>query len=222
MLKEKAMYIKIPNGGYYQRTEIIDKQSIKITYLEILDEKLDSKEVRLSSLPGILCYDVEPHTINQDLFYNYHGPYSDNSSFQLIKEALNELNNNPEKYAKPFYVFIPFRNPKTHGIGTSKIHLSDFIAQAEEDFGGHIVNWVELGIIFAQIISKADSFVPVFAFPDKLGTYYKLFISKNGNAKICGDCKYSYFGYCLAHIHNDEYDEENAINLASPFIAVYK
>ena len=220
MLKEKSMYIKIPDGGYYQRTEVIDNRTIKITYIQTFETPAQ-KGIELSSLPGFLCLDVEPHTINQDLFSNYQGTYSDTFSFELIKEALNEFNNDPEKYAKSFHVFIPNSFPKIYRIGYSKTYLNDFEAQAEIDFGGHIANWVELGLIFAQIISSTGSFTPVFGFPDKLGTHYKLFIWKNGNARMCGECKYVNTGHCLAYIHEDEYANGDSISLAKPFIIVY-
>ena len=221
MLKEKSMYIKIPDGGYYQRTEVIDNKTIKIIYLQTF-ETPDQKGIGLSSLPGFLCLDVDPHTINQDLFSNYHGFYSDLFSFKLIKEALNEFNNDTEKYAKPFHVLIPYKYPeKTYWSESSKRYLNDFEAQAEIDFGGHIANWVELGLIFAQIISSTGSFAPVFGMPDQLGTYFKLFIWKNGNARMCGECKYAYTGKCLAYIHEDEFANDDGIALARPLIIVY-
>lgn len=93
-------------------------------------------------------FTVIPLDINQKLFEEKRSDESQEQARKMILEAFCEMKKNPEKYARPFKTFIPKK--KVEWLCVSRLE------EWANDLGGHIADWVEMGLEWAQRIANGE------------------------------------------------------------------
>lgn len=97
-------------------------------------------------------------------------------------EAFAEVKNNPERYARPFKTMIP----KKTWIGGKKVRELQELAN---DLGGHMANWVEQALEWAQRIANGETWEIVCDDIEILSNHSRIIIWKDGFARsVGGEC----------------------------------
>ncbi len=120
---------------------------------------------------------VNPMAINQAVFHYERPDLLQEMTRKLILEAFEELRKYPVKYGKTFMTMIP---EKTWEV------LSTFeMEEMCRNLGGHMADWVEQALEWAQRIVNGETWASVCNDPDT-AKWYRLITWKNGNKKIIG------------------------------------
>lgn len=122
-------------------------------------------------------FSVNPTAIDQNLFEKKRDDPNQECTRQTILEAFIEVKNNPEKYAKSFKIMIP---EKTWSVKTV-----EELEKLVKNVGGHITNWVEQALEWAQRIANGETWEAICNEPD-IEKWYRLVIWKNDNARLVG------------------------------------
>lgn len=96
----------------------------------------------------------------------------------IIKEAFAEVDRYPEKYDSSFYTL----SPEKKWNGYKSVKKLDKYAK---NLGGHIADWVELALEWAQRISNGESW-KVVCDQTTITKCYRMIFWKNGYARLVG------------------------------------
>lgn len=146
-----------------------------VSYQEVREPTIN-QELNGTLTPIMSCM-VNPLAINRDLFKDAWKADCDfgyrEKLRKLIQEAFVELDNNPEKYASPFYIVIPKKD------WDDEKSVSE-LEQYAKDRGGYIADWVEQALTWAQRISNGDIWENVLRTPH----YYTCNQNQNGEQRL--------------------------------------
>lgn len=153
----------------------------------IVEEHLRNKKSQMDQKITISCtlsvpkigkwFKVNPLTINRQLFVAVRENSSEEKNRKLILEAFEELDYYPKRYAKTFWTMIPEKHTYQ---GKYVFQIKDSV----KNKGGHIANWVEQALEWAQRISNGETWRNLHK-ADK-GLPHRLVIWKDGEVRLVG------------------------------------
>ena len=153
------------------------------------------------------AFDVIPKTINRKLFKKKRKGKQEQTR-RLIVEAFEEVDRNPDKYGKSFKAIIP---EKTWTV----INL-DQAQKIAAQFKGHVADWVEQALVWAQRISNGESWEAICNKPDK-AKYYRIVIWKNDHIRMAGGS--DKHNYSAADVCDYDFDLDEDFSNVVPLIA---
>ena len=159
-----------------------------------------------------IYFNVNFATINQAIFNKERKDKEQEKTRKVILEAFEEVKNNPEKYGKPFKTIVPKKDWKVKTI--------EELIELSNDFGGHIADWVEQALEWAQRISNGEKWKDVCNEPDTISNY-RIVIWKNGFVRIVGGSYKCGSKYPACDIGNYDFCLDNEIKDTVPLIVVY-
>lgn len=167
------MKITLQNGRveYFTREEIrklktilksiqpdIDHFLLKLSLRELFFTQKEIRELKDILLSTVRTptegrwFRVQPLAIDQTLFQKEREDEKQEEARQLILEAFEELKNDPEKYGRNFKTMIPKHNYRSiFKTGEEQKEMARY------DFDGHMANWVEQALEWAQRITNGES-----------------------------------------------------------------
>lgn len=167
---------------------------------------------RLFHKEKCVVLDVNQETIRRNLFKREKEIPEQEELRLLIREAFNEVRNNPNKYPTKFKVIIPRKRwPKKN------INKMEKVARS---FDGKIADWVELALALAQKLTNGESWAKVCNDPDTEKWYRLVMWKENcwkqiGGSKKAKDLKPSSF------LHSSQYLGDERIKSTVPLIVKY-
>ena len=130
-------------------------------------------------------FEVNPVAINQQLFKKRKRDPKQEKARQIIIEAIGEMEKNPIKYARKFKTAIP---EKTWVRKTVK-EMMEFA----EDEGGHMADWIEQALEWAQRITNGETWESICNDEDD-EEWYRLVMWKDRYARYIGGAKKVLYG----------------------------
>ena len=119
-------------------------------------------------------FQVTPIDIDRNLFKEERKDKKQEHTRKLILEAFRNVEKNPWKYGKPF---------KTK-VMEKELNSGVFSGKDESD-EGHIANWVEQALEWAQRIHNGESWETLCNIPD-ISRWYRIIIWKDGKLRYIG------------------------------------
>ena len=116
-------------------------------------------------------------SIDKSLFQEKRANAQQEWTRQIIEEAFDEVDQYPEEYVKAFKVMIPEKMWSFTTIRELK--------KVAKNLGGHIANWVEQALVWAQRISNGETWEAVCNDPDT-EKWYRLVEWKNASYRLVG------------------------------------
>lgn len=158
-------------------------------------------------------FQVNPQTIDQELFKDKRQDLKQEQTRQLIVEAFVEVANNPVRYCRTFYTMMP-----------KKKWLSKTVAELKKmacRLGDHNADWVEQALEWAQRIANGDSWEAICN-NDDTANWYRIVVWKNGYARLIGGSANSYTVFPASQIGNyNHYDDSSLVDTV-PSVVHYK
>ena len=139
-------------------------------------ENLKKKEVLSVENQWI---NVNPCTINPRLFEKQRENPKQEETRKIIVDALETMKKD-QQYQKAFQIYIPNKTWKAKTFKEMEI-------LAHKD-GGHITNWVELALEWAQRLTNGESWESLCNDPD-IANWNRIVIWKDGIALVGGSTK---------------------------------
>jgi len=136
-------------------------------------------------------FKVDPRSINSTHFLMKRDDKKEEEIRELINEALEVAKNN-SNYDRPFKTTEAQKN---WSVGT----LLLFKSIAEKIYGGHVTDWVEQCLEWAQKLEAGMSWNELCAKIDNT-KYYKVVAWKRGQYRLIGGCTTSRKYYTPTHI----------------------
>lgn len=182
----------------------------------IVEDYLTRNKVSMAEVPKKPTvgewFKVKPLSIDQRLFRERREDESQEETRQLIVEAFEQLEANPQKYRKNFKTLIPSKK-------WAYASVADLKDLACHD-GDHNADWVEQALEWAQRITNGESWKAVCNDIDTT-EWYRAVVWKNGMIRIIGgsdaDCSFDTPASNLGSICNDKC----ILNTTVPLIASY-
>lgn len=153
------------------------QQSTEVTQKANEEKSRSTFEVAETPTEG-KCFEVNPISINQNLFQKKGKDARQEATRQLILEAFDEWKANPTRYAKSFKTMIPI---KTWERGKTVSELKEIACS----LGDHMADWVEQALEWAQRIANGETWEAICNDPDT-AKLYRLIVWKNGYHKLVG------------------------------------
>lgn len=159
------------------------------------------------------CFEVNPKAINQNLFSEKRKDSMQEQTRQIILEAFTKLNEEPEKYGRPFKTMIP---EKTWSSKTVKE-----LKEIANNLGDHMADWVEQALEWAQRIANGETWEDVCNEADT-ENWYRLVIWKNGYSRLVGGARKCNFFNPASYVFNINYYSVNRLNHTVPLVVLYE
>lgn len=158
------------------------------------------------------CFEVNPKTINQNLFSKKRKDSMQEQTRQIILEAFTKLSEEPEKYGRPFKTMIP---KKTWSSKTVKE-----LKEIANNLGDHMADWVEQALEWAQRIANGDTWEAVCNEADT-EDWYRLVIWKNGYTRLVGGARKYIYNYPASDVGYDDYGSNDRLSNTVPLVVLY-
>lgn len=171
------------------------------------------KTIKLALVPTESKYfEVFPTSIDEKLFEEQREDPNQEWTRKIICDALKEVKKNYSKYSKPFKTYIPEKT----WISKS-IEECEKLAEAE---GGHISNWVEQALEWAQRITNGETWKAVCNDCDTTN-YHRIIIWKSGHIRIVGGSLKAKEFCAASNIYNKTYQYDSVVTNSVPLIVCY-
>lgn len=158
------------------------------------------------------CFEVNPISINQNLFQKKRKDARQEATRQLIIEAFAEMKANPTRYAKSFKTMIPIKT--WEGYKT--------VSELKEiacSLGDHMANWVEQALEWAQRLANGETWTVICNDPDT-AKWYRLIVWKNGYAKIVGGASEFHDFLPASDVHNIDFSSDVILDYTVPSVVL--
>ena len=191
--------------------EIIFKED---ELLAILDEYFKLKKAQ----PPIenAYFEVNPHTINPDLFKNVRKDSAQEITRQLILNAFEEVKKYPQKYGSPFKTMVPNLSD-CQDVSSICLPTVDDLIKKSKKMGGHIASWVEQALEWAQRLQNGESWKNICNDPDTI-KWYRLVTWKDGRALRIGGASFISYKYAPSSISDHYLYPSESVNYTVPLL----
>ena len=156
-------------------------------------------------------FEVNPLGIDRNLFQENRKDSRQEWTRQLILEAFTKMDEDPTRYGKLFKTLMPEKTWNWKFV-------SDLIELAD-NLGGHVADWIEQALEWAQRISNGETWENICNNPDT-ANWYRLVKWKNGYYRLVGgsrkDNDYSPASYVVSF----SYDSSSKIYFAVPLVVL--
>lgn len=208
--------------GVQEITLLINGQERKFTEAELayIVEKYFAKKAQriyeIATKPiKNMAFQVVPSKINRDLFEEEREERQQERTRRKIVEALEEVDKNPKRYARPFRTIRPNECEVT-------VTINDLRNEANE-IGDHLANWVEQALEWAQRITNGETWEQLCNDSD-LSECYRLIEWKDGRTRLIGGSTKCNTGYPVTDVHGDPsiYNYNSKYRYVVPLVIDYK
>lgn len=121
---------------------------------------------------------VRPSEIDRNLFKDPRVDPNQERVRRLIEKAFNKVDKEPKKYGGDFSTFIP---KKEWADGKNAAELKE----EAKNQGGHMADWIEQALEWAQRIGNSESWETICNVPDT-NKHYRMIIGESGYCKMIG------------------------------------
>lgn len=155
---------------------------------------------------------VDPKTIKRQLFEEERVNAYEEHTRELIVRAFQEVDANPMKYARAFKTMFPARKwelckPKT-------------LRAMAKMKGGHLANWVEQALEWAQRISNGETWAAICIDPDAARNF-RIVEWERGFVRLIGGSTDAEDFSAPTEYEGVECDKREKVKYATPLIVVY-
>ena len=123
-------------------------------------------------------FEVNPRVIDQKFFQEKRKDVDQEKTRRLILEAFAKMDENPERHGKPFKTLIPEKLRRQKDV-------EDLMNYFPKKLGGHVADWVEQALEWAQRIANGESWKDVCNKADT-ALCFRLIVWKNGSIRLVG------------------------------------
>lgn len=155
---------------------------------------------------------VNPSEIDRGLFSTKRRDKKQERTRQIILKAFAEVDENSERYAKPFKTLIP---EKTWSSKTVKE-----LEELANSLGDHLADWVEQAMEWAQRIANGETWEAMCNEPDT-ANWCRLIKCNNGYCHIVGNWHKCELPYPASDVYNVGYYPYDELNYAVPLVVLY-
>lgn len=159
-------------------------------------------------------FEVNPQTINRQLFKERREDKRQECTRQLILEAFAAVDGNPE-YARGFETMVPKKTWKSSG---NTVRENKEIAS---ELGDRMANWIEEALEWAQRLTNGESWSAVCNGWDG-NDFHRMITWKNGFARVVGAALKSGIGFCSTSVLEEDFDDERRVGATVPKVVRYK
>jgi len=152
-------------------------------------------------------FEVNPKTINQNLFSEKRKDSKQEETRQIILEAFAKLSEEPQKYGRPFKTIIPEKKWSTKTVKE--------LEEIANILGDHMADWVEQALEWAQRIANGDTWEAVCNYVET-ENWVRLVIWKNGYTKLVGGTDYP-----ASDVSCGIYNSNDSVSTAVPLVVLY-
>ena len=157
-------------------------------------------------------FEVNPLEIEQKLFQKKRPDLIQEKTRRLILDALNEFENNPQKYGEHFKTMVPKK-----GVGSKTVQQLFGMARK---LGDHNADWVEQALVWAQRIANGESWESICNIKDTANCY-RLVIWKDGYAHRVGSSRYANDDNTATYVSRSAYYFNHSVYHTVPLIVGY-
>lgn len=197
------------------RGKILEKEMLIEILQKNIESKtnLESKEIEVTPKPiQGKCFEVNPSNISKELFNEKRKDQEQEKTRKIILEALAMVEEQPEKYSHKFKTFIP----ECHWTKAKPVkELKKFASE----LGGHMANWVEQSLEWAQRIANGETWEEVCNNPDTL-KWYRIIEWKDGNKRLIGSSCLEEKEYSATDIYYEQLFPNHMIYAAVPLVVL--
>lgn len=136
------------------------------------------------------AFAVNPMAIDRSLFSEERKDERQERTRQFILEAFTEVDANPKRYAKPFWTMIMKKTWDGSKTRKELVEMADAV--------GHLANWVEQVLEWAQRISNGETWEGLCNEADRTA-WYRL-VRWEHDLRLIGGCAYLYTTYSATNI----------------------
>ncbi len=168
------------------KLEVVFNDGVKKTIdnvkaYNVVEESAEGKgcEISISQMPTEgKKFLVKPSEIDRSLFEDSRIDPDQEEIRKLIKKAFDKVDKKPKKYGVDFSTLIP---KKEWACGKNVVELKE----EAKNQGGHMANWIEQALEWAQRIDNGESWETICNEPDK-NKHYRMIIGEKGYCKMMG------------------------------------
>lgn len=181
--------------------------------MDLQEKGRKNKIIKLALVPTEGKYfEVYPAAINEKLFEEERKDPDQEWTRIIINEALRELKKNNSKYSKRFKTYIPEKT-----WSSKNIEECEKFAEAK---GGHIADWIEQALEWAQRITNGETWKAVCNDSDTTD-YDRIIIWKNGHIRTVGGSLKAKKICAASNVDNNNYQYDTVVNNTVPLIVIY-
>lgn len=159
-------------------------------------------------------FSVNVLEIDRELFSEKREKYWEENARKMILEAFSEVDANPERYARTFETFMPKK------VWEVCVPVREYQLFCHK-LGGHMADWVEQALEWAQRIANGESWDTICNQADT-ANWERLILWKNGFVRIVGGSqKMKHHDSAVYIYHNEEYGDADKIRNVVPLVARY-
>ena len=173
---------------------------------------MNESGIVLRPIEGI-WFKVDPTKLNKNLFMSKKINFLQEETRQLILDAFYEMEKYPEKYEREFYTLVP----KTLRSGRTIKELKS----CAEMYNGHMANWVEQALEWAQRISNGETWEDICLKPD-LMTWYRIIEWKGGTIRFVGGTSTGHLKCSATKVGTTNWILNDTVYHAVPLIVKYE
>lgn len=194
------------------KMEIVFKDGRKETFDGVVSFKV-TYDVAQTPTEGKL-FEVNPLGIDRSKFEKPMSDQQQEWTRQIIQEAFNEVDKNPEKYASAFYTLMPEKKWQGHKTVAK-------LKEYAKDLGGQTADWVEQALEWAQRIFNGESWEAICNNTDT-AKWYRLISWKNGYCRLVGGSRNNYDIYPASYVGDYDYFSNFRVNYTVPLVVLKK
>lgn len=157
-------------------------------------------------------FEVNPLSIDATIFEHARKNRKQEWTRLRILEALAVVCEQPEKYAKPFWLLVPDKKWEGKKTGAE-------LKQYAKDCGGYMSIWVEQALGWAQRLSNGESWGSVCNDIDR-HKWYRMIVWKNGLGRIVGYSKYNRNFTPSTYVSGRDYDFDEPVIDTVPLVTI--
>lgn len=143
-------------------------------------------------------FEVNPNSINLDLFKTVRSDSAQEITRRIILDAFEEVKKYPQKYGSPFKTMIPNLDDCQDVSSICRPTVDDLIEKSKK-MGGHIASWVEQALEWAQRLENGESWKNICNDPDET-KWYRLVIWKDGYARRVGGASFIAYEHAASRL----------------------
>lgn len=159
-------------------------------------------------------FEVNPLEIDRSKFEKPMSDRKQEWTRQIIQKAFAKVDENPEKYALPFYTLIPEK--KWNGYKTVEA-----LKGYANDLGGMMADWAQQALAWAQLLANGLSWEAICNNEDT-ANWQRMIRWKNGCYRIVGGSRYNYNSTPASGVGNFDFHSDSRIYSAVPLIVLKK
>lgn len=215
ILKESEQEMRVILLVHGREKEISEKELISILekyFPEEVSEQVTTEKINQAPKENE-WFDVNPLDINRELFQEKRKDEKQEKTRQLILEAFEKMEKNPQMYARKFKTMIPEKTWQSKTI----LDLQKLCSK----IGDRMADWVEQALEWAQRISNGETWEDVCNTKDT-ANYQRAIIYKDQCVHLVGGSLHQNCYEAATFIDGYGYYQSYALYGVVPLVVLYE